>query len=447
MFSVISRMLDTSSNVNRVTYPRVLEKIGSGVRTLTERIGNRHANVLIVLPGGEDFVVSFLSVVYSGNIAVLVDTGLKDCTWRKIASKISCSAVIACDPVLSMFDQAPIPAFHPSQFDGRRTANLIIPEEGEVCCSLTTSGSTGERVLHEKSVRSLAVEIAEFNNVFSFGGGDVFVSNIPWAHLYGLIWGFLLPLFSGSSIFTKTGAYATELVSLASQERGTVLCTIPTFYRHLCQMKGSEDSAFLKSVRCFISSGDRLAESVAAEFAKIWGREITSVYGMTETGALFYGPVRREGQLGTPMSYIDCRIDSDGRMGNFLVKGPNLVNPDGYFDTGDILRYDDERYFFVDRAKRIIKSGARSIFAGEIEKTIMESGLVEDVLIMGKDDPTHGQTVTAYVVPKSDKHSVISLLKSYCRDRLSNHEIPKSYSVVPEIRRDQRGKVVKGEQL
>ena len=71
---------------------------------------------------------------------------------------------------------------------------------------------------------------------------------------------------------------------------------------------------------------------------------------------------------------------------------------DGWLYTGDLLKTDQEGYFYiVDRKKDMITSGGENIFPVEIEDALMESPKIDDVACIGYPDERFVEIVMAIV--------------------------------------------------
>ena len=91
-------------------------------------------------------------------------------------------------------------------------------------------------------------------------------------------------------------------------------------------------------------------------------------------------------------------------FGGYL-KRPHLpgMNAEGWFDTGDLARIDDDGYLRITgRAKDIIIRGGENIPVVEIENLLFRHPDVQDVAIVAMPDPRLGERVCAFVVSKPE---------------------------------------------
>jgi long-chain acyl-CoA synthetase len=135
-------------------------------------------------------------------------------------------------------------------------------------------------------------------------------------------------------------------------------------------------------------------------------------YGLTETSPVISvnrisEEGRRFGTVGNVIRNLDVRLAEDGEI---LCKGSNVmmgyykrpdltaeVIKDGYFHTGDIGIWQEERFLKItDRKKEIFKtSGGKYVAPQPIENKIKESPYVEQLIVVGPERKFAG----ALIVP------------------------------------------------
>ena len=158
-------------------------------------------------------------------------------------------------------------------------------------------------------------------------------------------------------------------------------------------------------------------------------------YGLTETSPViavnnFLPNGIKFGTVGPLIDKVSVKIADDGEI---LVKGPNVMlgyynRPDataevmdseGWFHTGDIGVFEDNRFLKItDRKKEIFKtSGGKYIAPVMIENKLKESPFIEQVMVIGENQ----KFASAFIVP------AFTFLKEYCKRKniefTSNEEI------------------------
>ncbi len=165
-------------------------------------------------------------------------------------------------------------------------------------------------------------------------------------------------------------------------------------------------------------------------------------YGLTETSPVisvnnFTPNSICFGTVGPVIEHVKVSFAEDGEI---LVKGPNVmlgyfnrpdataeaIDKEGWFHTGDIGEFVDNRFLKItDRKKEIFKtSGGKYIAPVMIENKIKESPFIEQVMVIGENE----KYASALIVPS------FAYLKEYCKlhkiEFNSNEELIKK----PEIK-------------
>ena len=118
----------------------------------------------------------------------------------------------------------------------------------------------------------------------------------------------------------------------------------------------------------------------------------------------------------------------------------------GWFRTGDrVTAHADGYLSFADRAKDMLKVGAENVAASEIERVIMETGLVAEVAVVGRPDDKLDEVPVAFVVPLRHDESLAAEVKPICAERLADFKVPRAVYDVRDFPRSTLNKVNKAE--
>ena len=156
----------------------------------------------------------------------------------------------------------------------------------------------------------------------------------------------------------------------------------------------------------FLISGAAALDPKILDYATDFGILTVQGYGLTETAptiaseSYFY---RKPGSVGHAMPGVEVMInnpDEDG-IGELYAKGPNIMKGyldddeankevfvNGWFNTGDLARIDEEDYIFLTGRKKnvIVLKNGKNIYPEEIESLIDEIPYVAENVIMGEEE-------------------------------------------------------------
>jgi long-chain acyl-CoA synthetase len=65
--------------------------------------------------------------------------------------------------------------------------------------------------------------------------------------------------------------------------------------------------------------------------------------------------------------------------------------------------------------------------------------------VVGLPDKEYGERVTAFIVPQKDQQIEPAVLKAYLKSRLESFKVPKEYTTVDVLPKNNAGKVLKRE--
>ncbi len=335
----------------------------------------------------------------------------------------------------------------------------------DLAAILYTSGTTGRSKGAMLSHRNLGSNARTLQLAWRWRRGDVLLHALPIFHVHGLFVASHGALLNGSKMIWLSRFDPAQVASLLP--RATVFMGVPTMYVRLLD-EPRFDAAACASMRLFISGSAPLLPDTFRQFEVRTGHRILERYGMSETVMLTsnsYDGHRVPGTVGLPLPGVEVRVVDDqgepcaeGAIGGIQVRGPNVFGgywrmpektreeftSDGFFKTGDVGKWDANGYLsIVGRSKDLIISGGYNVYPKEIESYLDDMDGVFESAVIGVPHRDFGEAVTAVVVPKAGVELSESSLIADLKQRIAGFKVPKRIHVVPELPRNQMGKVQK----
>jgi fatty-acyl-CoA synthase len=118
----------------------------------------------------------------------------------------------------------------------------------------------------------------------------------------------------------------------------------------------------------------------------------------------------------------------------------------GWLHTGDMATIDEAGYVLIkDRAKDIIISAGENISSVEIEVALAANPAVLEAAVVAAPDDTRGEIPVAIVVLKPDMAATEQELRSWCREHIAAHKVPRSVHFRDALPKGGTGKILKAE--
>jgi long-chain acyl-CoA synthetase len=155
------------------------------------------------------------------------------------------------------------------------------------------------------------------------------------------------------------------------------------------------------------------------------------------------------------------RVLPTGEKGEICIKGPNVMkgywrqpeataaafNADGFFRTGDSGYIDEDGFvFLVDRIKDMLLVSGFNVYPRNIEEAIYQHPDVEEVIVIGIDDPKRGQAPKAFIKLRSGAQTLtLEAMQEFLGDRIGRHEMIRAMELRSQLPKTPVGKLSKKE--
>jgi long-chain acyl-CoA synthetase len=345
------------------------------------------------------------------------------------------------------------------------------PETPETAVIFFTSGTTGSPkavcITHENIRSNVEASLHHFTELRD---SEVFLNALPNFHTLGFTVCGMLPMLSGmGQAIVPTFMPAEGTLEVMRNAGVTFAITVPAMIA-LLEGAVARGAALPQDLHILASGGDRLPPRIAARSAQLLGIPVLEGYGLTETSPVVaVNPCysrNKPGTVGPLIPGFRAQVRdaaglevAQGQEGNLWLQGPSVTpgyfrSPeltakrfkDGWFDTGDMVRIDEEGYItIVSRVSDIIIVGGFNVYPQEVEGMLQEHPAVREAAVVGVPNPALGEVVKAYVVPQAGTRTTPRDLVSFCRERLSHYKVPRMVEFVEELPKSSIGKVLNRE--
>jgi acyl-[acyl-carrier-protein]-phospholipid O-acyltransferase/long-chain-fatty-acid--[acyl-carrier-protein] ligase len=449
--------------------------------------------IAIVLPAGKGAVVANLAVALSGKIPVDLNFTIGRAANEACIKRANLGIVISANAFIERVKDFPWPEtvlkldelmprmkrqilfwwivsiFVPAKFLCRA---LQIPKEGghKEAILLFTSGSSGEPKGVVLSHRNILGNVEQFNALLDAAKTDGILGSLPFFHSFGSTVVLWYPLIEGVLVVTYPNPLdAAKNAALIERYRLTLLLATPTFLRAYLRKAEPKE---LGSLRLTITGAEKLPLDLAKTFEERLGKHVFEGYGLTETAPVVsvnlpeptprkpgepVQPSSRIGSVGKMAPGIAAEIrepETDRKLslhdtGMLWLRGPNIfegylndpertaeVLRDGWFKTGDIGRFDEDGFLYIEgRLSRFSKIGGEMVPHEAIEHKIntalnLDGESERKIAIVGVADESKGEALVLLSAVDVD----LAQLREKLRDAgVPNLWIPKKVCRVEAI--------------
>lgn len=330
----------------------------------------------------------------------------------------------------------------------------------DTCIIIYTSGTTGfpKGVMHSQFNLVTAGE-ANVERLHLQPEDRVMII-LPFFHVNAVFYSLSGVLASGACMILIPRFSASNFWHSAADHGATVVNVIEAIGSILCARDRSEYRA---------DHALRVAYGVRKGSASVFRQEfgiqkLFSGFGMTEIPGVTCNPWEgpdKPGSMGLPGKHPDpnrpwaiCRIVEDegldvpvGVAGELWVKTPIVMQGyfrdpeqtqqafhDGWLKTGDLVRCDEEGYYYhLSRKKDIIRRRGENIAAAELEMVIGELPGIYQVAAIAVPSELGEDEILIAAVKKSGAHLTEQEVVDWCRARLTAVKVPRFVRFLEEL--------------
>ena len=474
----------------RLTYAELTARADFAATALTGLGLCAGDRIIVQLPNCWEFVVLMLACLRAGIVPVMALPGHRYHELSYLAAHAE-AAAIAVPDVLKGFDHQALA--HRLRDEVASLEHVLVvgavegsvdlralcsgsgawrgpePDSRSVAVFLLSGGTTGLPKLIARTHDDYTYNAKRSGEVSGMDAAAVYLVALPAGHNFPLACpGLLGALLVGGTVVMLPSPEPRRTFATIAAEGVTHTAVVPAVAQRWLDEYDGED---LSSLRVLQVGGARLADEVARRIRPVLGCTLQQVFGMAE-GLLNYTRLDDPENVicttqGRPMCPDDEILVVDpfdrpvppGAAGSLLTRGPytprgyyqaeqqnaRAFTPDGWYRSGDICRIVAGGNFVVEgRDKDMINRGGEKISAEEIENLTYTLPAVQQVAAVAMPDPSLGERVCVYVVPRADADLTLDDVRRAMADLgVAPYKFPERLVVVPELPTTKVGKIDK----
>ena len=346
-----------------------------------------------------------------------------------------------------------------------------VEEDGarQVAALLYTSGTTGNPKGVMLTHRNILFNASISRLLRKPTPQDVIYGVLPMSHIVGFSIILAGTLLGGSAVHIVPKYDPAAFVAAVRDHGISLLFGVPTTYQRLLEYKALSglDALPRGRLRGLYVAGAPLDPTLKAMVEKEFSQPLLNAYGITEcapgiSGVRAEAP-RQDCSVGTILPGIEVRLVgrdgqpiADGEVGELHVRGPNVmrgyyrapeataaaIDGAGWFNTGDLARFEGEALFIAGRTKELIIRSGFNVYPAEVEAVLNAHPAVVQSAVVGRAVAAN-EEVVAYVQLLPGSGTTTDELMAHAGRHLTAYKRPSEIIVLDALPASSTGKILK----
>lgn len=455
------------------------------------RLGNALApmlasgkRALLLLKDSPDFVAAFIGIMRIGAVAVPLSTRSSARDLAFVMEDSEADLLLIDDEFLALYrEAATLGKYRPDRVLVRGAGAGEFPTidqltesaasdcdaaataASDVAFWLYTSGTTGtpKAAMHRHGDFVVG---DPYLKAFGYGPGERIFSSSKLFFAFALGGVLIGGLRTGSTLVLCDGWPDCDAIAAAVDRfRPSIMLSVPALFRNLLREGRAMEPAF-KAVRCYVSAGEALPESLYHRWMESTGRPIVEGIGATETIFMMLSGTPADhcpGATGKPMPYVEARLVDDDRLvteldtpGVLWVRMGSLCAgywgqpertaaafQDGWFRTGDVFVVGHDGWWrHQGRRDDLLKVSGQWVSPTEIEECAVGVPGVTEAVVVGVPDRDGLVRLAMFLVSAEGSSETLKRsVQEKLRRTLSKYKCPRNIVFIDVVPRTATGKV------
>ena len=453
-----------------------LDRLVVSCRENLERSGFKEGYRLAVLLPNSPMVLALSIAVWSlgGTISTL-NARAGFTSLSRTLELIDAFGVVISDEIADLGKQLQKSGFPVIQVDPDKAIQPFIGRECEVgdpdlAIIFATSGTTGlPKAVPLSHGNLIDNALKVFDHVDELQEGHVMINVLPNFHSFGYTVSGILPLLCGMSQTILPSFMPPRATLEAMNASGvTDLVMVPAMLSFLLVTMKNTGIKTPSGLKVIITGGDKLNVQIDQKVKNTMGIGVLEGYGLTECSPVVaVNPSYSGRKLGTVGTFIpgyewqlrssEGNILQKDKEGILWVRGPSVGGSyfkaqdisserfiDGWFNTGDVVKVDQEGYLTIlDRATDIIIVGGFNVYPQEVEGILNGHPGINAAIAVGMPHPVNGEVVKVFVMREEGSSLTQRDIIDYCKKELAHFKVPRKVEFLDSFPLSPTGKILR----
>jgi acyl-CoA synthetase (AMP-forming)/AMP-acid ligase II len=339
----------------------------------------------------------------------------------------------------------------------------------QVATVIYTSGTTGAPKGVMLTHRNLLFVAKVSGLLRRLGPQDRAYGVLPSSHILGLSVVLLGSLYHGATLYLTPRFDPAATLAAVARDRLTFIIGAPGFYALLAEYAAGKGIARIDNhaLRVIAAAGAPLDAKTKAAAEALFGMTLNNGYGITECAPSIsqtrLDRPRADSSVGPVWPGIEVKLAgadgapvAPGAVGELHVRGPGLmkgyyrapaetaaaIDAEGWFNTRDLARLEDDHLFIVGRSKELIIRFGFNVYPPEVESVLNAHPAVTQSAVIGRS-VAGTEEIIAFVQPAPQARVSSAELAEHAARQLAPYKRPTAIFVLPDLPVGANGKILK----